>query len=207
MKMYTHTGAKRVIDKCKDQDIGLLMVDQWRDPSKWNYYAIDNGAFSYFNRGIPWNPSPFLSLLYKAQECAIKPDFVVCPDIVAGGDDSLEFSKKWMAVLPKKFDYYLAVQDGMNTLKVLNVLHSYKFSGIFVGGTTDWKLETAEKWCQIAHKYNIGCHIGRIGPMNRIKWADRIGADSIDSTTWVQRESSFDHIMSAKAQTILEELQ
>lgn len=36
------------------------------------------------------------------------------------------------------FDYYLAVQDGMDPYLVYEALFEEKFSGLFVGGTKEW---------------------------------------------------------------------
>jgi hypothetical protein len=77
------------------------------------------------------------------------------------------------------------------------------FRGIFVGGTMDWKIRTARDWVELAHSHRILCHIGRIGPWHRILWAARIGADSIDSTTWV-RQDRWHHIETARVQRSLE---
>ena len=63
--------------------------------------------------------------------------------------------------------------------------------GIFLGGTMEWKLETMHEWAKYAHMRGIKCHVGRIGPVRRMLLAELAGADSIDSTTWVQRKGVF----------------
>jgi len=116
----------------------------------------------------------------RAREDDRNPDFVVCPDKVADSE-SLEFSRSWADIcrggLPET-PCFLAVQDGMKITP--DTLEG--FDGVFVGGTIPWKIRTGEKWTQLAHSVGLQCHIGRVGTAKRVKWAQRIGADSIDSS-------------------------
>lgn len=56
------------------------------------------------------------------------------------------------------------------------------FDGIFVGGTLPWKIRTGAQWVELGHELGVKCHIGRVGTAKRVRWAMRIGADSIDSS-------------------------
>lgn len=62
-----------------------------------------------------------------------------------------------------------------------------------MGGSTEWKLETMSAWAKFAHAHGIGCHVGRIGSPGRMVLAHISGVDSIDSTTWVQRNGALEH--------------
>ena len=53
------------------------------------------------------------------------------------------------------------------------------------------------QWAEFAHKYGMDCHVGRICPVDRMVEADLAGADSIDSTTWVQRNGCLRHHVEA----------
>ena len=66
-------------------------------------------------------------------------------------------------------------------------------AGIFVGGSTQWKLETMRQWVELAHGLKCGVHVGRIGSPDKMVLAHLAGVDSIDSTTWVQRNGSLEH--------------
>ena len=46
----------------------------------------------------------------------------------------------------------------------------------------EWKLQTAEAWVELAHRYGKKCHIGRTSSERRAAWARAIGADSQDSS-------------------------
>lgn len=202
IRVYQGAGAgQRNMERCARDGVGIMLCSQWRDVSKFPYYAVDNGAYSAWKNGEPWDEPAFKRLLEKAAAAPFKPDLVVCPDMVAQGLASLEYSLATLKELPDGMRYYLAVQDGLSPRDL--EYHIGDFAGIFVGGTMDWKLRTAEKWVVYAHAQGVPCHIGRVGPMSRILWAARIGADSIDSTTWVQQDR-WHHIEGAKRQRLLE---
>lgn len=110
----------------------------------------------------------------------MKPDFVVAPDIVAGGWTSLERSLAWLPFLRELgLRPYLAVQDGM-TLDGVSP-HVASFDGLFVGGTGGWKLASGWWWVKLAHACGKPCHIGRISGRDRVRLVKSWGADSIDS--------------------------
>ena len=116
----------------------------------------------------------------------IVPDFVVVPDIVTGGVESLAFSAGWRDFVPAEMPAYLAVQNGMGHGDVAAHLDEmaaadWPYAGLFVGGDLDWKLATGEAWVDFAHERGLRCHIGRVGTASRVAWARAIGADSIDS--------------------------
>ena len=117
----------------------------------------------------------------KINLLGIKPLFIVCPDIVAGGLESLEFSLSWVDKIA--YDKIaLVVQDGMTPWDVWPVID--KFQYLFIGGSVDWKWSTAEDWVQFAHASGVPCHIGQCGKLEYLREAKRIGADSVDSTSW-----------------------
>lgn len=206
LKVYQGNSMKRtVVDFCNQHGIGIMMCADWRNPEKFPYYSVDNGAFSAWSNDVPWDEEHFLKMLGRARTSYIQPDFVVVPDQVAAGRASLRFSVSWIKRLPEfpGTRYMLAVQDGMEVDDVHKVLKKWDdFGGLFVGGTMGWKLRTSPQWVALAHRHRMPCHIGRVGPWYRIMWAARIGADSIDSTTWVQQDRLY-HITHAQMQQTL----
>ena len=146
--------------------------------------ALDNGAFS--ERGF--DEYLFVKRLSECRQKRIPLDFIVCPDIVAGGTKSLAFSRYWQTRLSVYDNLYLAVQDGMPYTIDLE-----GYAGIFVGGSVRWKWQTAPTWVYVADHAGVRCHIGQVGTADRLKYADDIGADSVDSTSF-ERNSSWHHI-------------
>ena len=142
-------------------------------------YALDNGAWSAFQARKDFDTEAF--------ERAVKllgagADWIVIPDIVAGGIDSLAFSLEWMPrLLPLGVPLLLAVQDGMNPAEVRR--HLDRKVGIFVGGSTDWKIATALQWGALAGETGCHLHIGRVNTAARIRLCAAAGADSFDGTS------------------------
>jgi len=181
----------------------LHLANAFRLPKKGISWILDNGAYSCWINKKPFNEVAFRDSLIKIEKCISYPDFIVCPDIVAGGYDSLSFSLKWLNEIPAGYPVYLAVQDGMQP----DIISQYieLFDGLFIGGTLEWKLKTASNWIELAHRYNKKVHIGKVGTFKRLVWAKNIGADSIDSSTFVQarKGKEFGRIFAALSQTTL----
>ncbi len=155
------------------------MVCRGELPPRRLPFAFDNGAFKDWTAGKPFDVERYEKDLQALWRLNQTPEFLMPPDIVAGGLKSLEFSLSWVDRLKKHGPLYLVVQDGMRPSDVGPVLRP--FAGIFVGGTLEWKVATGEDWVRFAHATGLRCHIGRVGTENRVRWAKRIGADSIDS--------------------------
>ncbi len=144
-------------------------------------WFLDNGAFGDWKAGRPFDGNAFLVDVraVRGYPPEYAPDFIVCPDKVAGGLDSLDFSLSWRSSVAGLAPIYLAVQDGMGHADVEP--HLDAFAGIFVGGSLPWKIRRARDWVRFAHAHGKPVHIGRVGTERRVAWARRIGADSIDS--------------------------
>jgi hypothetical protein len=215
MRLYTAGGSKANRQVCKELGVGLMMCDGWRDPSDYPFFAVDNGAYSAWSQGKRWDPSTFLRILHRCEEERRIPEFAVLPDIVGGGAESLNLSLSWRetldATFPRMgFKWALAVQDGMDADMVRRIAGAWgqldRVSVIFVGGTMEWKLATMREWADFAHGHGMTCHVGRMGTVERMLMADAAGADSIDSTTWVQRNGCLrHHVMEYRARTVLED--
>jgi len=189
MKLYTGTVGGDAVEAVRRLGLGVMVSG---DPTKMRelstfYCAIDNGAYEAWRRGLPWSGDRFLRTLDKCWDTGISADFVVCPDIVGKGMDSFDFSMSWVDRL-RPAHLALAVQDGMGMSIFDHNIHK-KFTHIFVGGTTEWKWARAKEWVVFAHGHGMKCHIGRCGTLDNLRYADRIGADSVDSTSWARNQS------------------
>ena len=89
---------------CTRRNLEALRVAGWRilltpdNPKARDglRFAIDNGAWSAFKNGTPFDAGAFEALLERYGSMA---DFVIAPDIVAGGLESLKFSVSWLLKL------------------------------------------------------------------------------------------------------------
>jgi hypothetical protein len=140
-------------------------------------YCLDNGAWSAFVAKEPFDEAAFL----KAYALAPGADFVVLPDIVAGGLRSLDFSLDWRDRLERVCLQLLAVQDGMETGDVRQFVGPDL--GIFVGGTTEWKEATMAGWGKLGRECGAYMHVGRVNTIRRFNLCRAVGADSVDGSS------------------------
>lgn len=142
-------------------------------------YAIDNGAWADFRAGRPFDEDAFERLLEKLGASS---DWIVLPDIVAGGLKSLELSLRWSNRCRAVSDLVLiAVQDGMEPSDLVNVVGPHV--GIFLGGSTEWKLERMADWGQFCAERGLWYHVARVNTRKRFRMAHAAGAASIDGTS------------------------
>lgn len=157
-------------------------------------YALDNGAWSSRD-GRSWDAAAFELLL---RDFGSDADWVVAPDVVAGGPESLRLTVEW---LPRLLDstarVLVAVQNGMAERDVEHLLGSRV--GIAVGGgcveharpqrfgacsACDWKEQsTLGIWGPLARKVGCYLHVLRVNSARRIKLCHEAGVDSFDGTS------------------------
>ena len=106
--------------------------------------------------------------------------WVVVPDIVGRGLESLAFSEAWLPRLEGSAPLLLAVQDGMVPADVAALVGSQL--GIFLGGSTEWKVRTCGEWGRFAKATGAYFHVARVNTLERLRLAHRCGADSIDGS-------------------------
>lgn len=199
MRVYIgQTRSRKLIARLTELGFGeCTQRNEW--PPRRRPWILDNGAFSDWNAGRAFDAAEWLSACAwaAAQPSADQPAWCVCPDRVATGLDSLAFSLRWLDSHGSEFPglrYYLAVQDGMVASDVVPVAH--RFAGLFVGGGLPWKIATGGAWVTTAHALGMPCHIGRVGTPDRVRWARRIGADSIDSCLPLWSEENLQRFLS-----------
>lgn len=199
MKVYVgQARGSKLIAELTALGFGEMTVRE-EFPPRRRPWAFDNGAFKDFKAGSHFDVFAFKAVLEKIEAGKDRPDFAVIPDIVEGGMASLGFSLSWVPRLRDFAPLYLAVQDGMNEEAVARVLDDEGFHGVFVGGSLRWKIRTGKRWVELAHQRSMACHIGRVGTFRRTRWAQRIGADSIDSCLPLWSEENMRSFLAAFA--------
>lgn len=191
MQIYTAiTGDPRKIELIKEYGLGIMISSHPRvslgKHLKNIPCALDNGAFSAWQHGYPFDEYAFLKTMSGCFRLGLELDFITCPDIVANGTESLKFSREWRKRLNCQ-NLALVVQDGMDPYAVVNDNY-YRFKTIFIGGTPEWKWHTAPDWICWARKMNMTVHIGRCGTVETLQTARELGADSCDSTNMVRND-------------------
>jgi hypothetical protein len=200
MHIYTaHAGGAK-LEKIVEHGLGIL-ASPGRTCKGYKQTgiktAIDNGAFSSFMRGFPFMADVFRAHLKDAFKNGINAEFIVCPDIVAGGTGSLNFSMQWATGELLGARLALAVQDGMKpgSIDAWMLRH---FTHIFVGGSVEWKWKTVDQWVEFAHDKGKKVHVGRVGTLDKLLYCHSLGVDSVDSSNFA-RNDSWDVIEAFKA--------
>jgi hypothetical protein len=175
----SRTGTRRNLDAMRKAGWRLLVSAKGVLRTEGFRYALDNGAWSAFQQGEKFDELAFGRAVDLLGENA---DFIVLPDIVAGGHESLSMSLRWrerLSGIPTKL--LIAVQNGMSPEDVREYLSPA--TGIFVGGDTSWKLATVNSWGQLARRRHCHLHVGRVNSAKRIKLCAAAGTNSIDGTS------------------------
>jgi hypothetical protein len=175
----SRTGTRRNLEGLRRAGWHLLVSAKGVLRTEGMPYALDNGAWTAYQQGQPFDEDAFLRALDLVGEQA---EWIVLPDIVQGGLASLDFSLKWLDRLRGiPTTVLIAVQDGMQTEDVRSLLSPSV--GIFIGGSTEWKEATAGVWGSIARRRNCYLHVGRVNSVRRIRICAAAGANSYDGTS------------------------
>jgi hypothetical protein len=198
----SRTATRRNLEALKRHGWRLLISASSHDWRTDGFrYAIDNGAWTAHQGGTPWDEAAFVEALARHGGSA---DWVVLPDIVAGGAASLAQSLHWrdlvLGLTPRAL---LAVQDGMTPEDVRP--HLGPRVGIFVGGSTEWKLQTLAQWSHLGREAGTWVHVGRVNTARRIKLCIRVGATSFDGTSATMYSSTLPKLDNQRRQLALME--
>lgn len=146
-------------------------------------WAVDNGAWPAFVNGLPWDSEAFLRAVDQYGPGA---DFIVVPDVVAQRDASLRLTEQWLPFLLERDDIadvrlLIAVQDGMTPDDVAHLVGGRV--GVFLGGSTEWKLATMLMWGEFCRSNGLYFHVGRVNSARRIRLCAAAEVDSFDGTS------------------------
>lgn len=195
----SRTGTKRNLTALRDNGWRLLVSAAGCLRSEGFQYALDNGAWSAFSQGRPFDERAFELALRRMGAAA---DWTVVPDIVAGGLASLELSLRWMPrVLNESPRALIAVQNGMEPSDVRPFLGTRV--GIFVGGDTAWKLRTLATWGRLGRDTGCWVHVGRVNSAKRIHQCGVDGAHSFDGTSVTRFAKNLGRLEHARQQLAL----
>lgn len=178
----SRTGTRRNLAALRRNQWGLLVsrAGVWRREG-FDDWVGDNGAWADFQAGREFNEYEYERFLDWVVGQSVPPKWLVLPDIVAGGPLSLALSVRYLNRCLSIADLVLiAVQDGMTTDDLETLVNSRV--GIFLGGSTEWKIENMRKWGDFCHEKEIYYHVARVNTIRRIELAIFSGATSIDGS-------------------------
>jgi hypothetical protein len=176
----SRTGTRRNLDALRAAGWGLLVsrAGVWRTEG-FDRYVLDNGAWADHQAGRAFDEDAFERLI---EQFGAGADWIVLPDIVAGGLASLALSTRWLnrclSVCPMAL---IAVQDGMQEADLAPLVG--RSVGVFLGGSTEWKLANMLRWGTFCAERGVYYHVARVNTERRVWLAAASGADSIDGSS------------------------
>jgi hypothetical protein len=163
-------------------------------------YGLDNGAWGAYQAGEPFDRAAFEDAVRQVGAAA---DWIVVPDIVLGGLESLTVSRSWLPELaPLGRLLLIPIQDGM-TFAHLEPLVEPGRVGIFVGGSTEWKEAAILTWGPWCRRRGIACHVGRVNTARRIALCAAGRVTSFDGSSVARFPSTLRQLDSARRQLAL----
>ncbi len=194
----SRTGTRRNLAALRDAGWRILVSARGVLRNEGFRYALDNGAWTAFTQGESFDVAAFEKAL---DLMGAEADWVASPDIVGGGMRSLELSESW---LPRLIDARLVlipVQDGLTADDVRPLLGNRV--GIFLGGSTEWKLATMREWGELAREVGCYYHVARVNTRRRIEMCSEAGATSFDGSSASRFAASLPRLERARCQPSL----
>lgn len=171
------TSAATTLSRFQHPNLGRLITPRhYGGESKWSGpWAADNDCFQGLDRRA------YLKMLtHLAGVDTSRLVFVTAPDVVGDAEATLRYFQTWEPMLHDcGFPVAFVGQDGLTIASA----PWDDFEAFFVGGTTEWKLGLpAARLVQEAKARGKHVHMGRVNSIQRIRYAQAIGCDSIDGT-------------------------
>ncbi|MFN7318045.1 MAG: hypothetical protein ACK5S6_00920 [bacterium] len=136
-------------------------------------FAIDNGAFSKFNRKA-WE-----SLLRRESEHRGNCLFVCCPDVVGSARRTNELFKVYCYLIRSDWKVAYVAQDGSEDMDIPWDLCNC----LFLGGRDPWKdSQAAQDIVKTALALGKHVHIGRVNAVDRYILYAKLGAHTCDGS-------------------------
>jgi len=175
MKILLDTSPAKMAGVDRELVVGKLVTPLTRYANWGGIFAIDNGAFSKFDRNA------FRSLLERDYGHRTRCLFVAIPDVVGNGRRTLELYHQRDRFIPQscKWPLALVAQDGIEDLDIPWM----EMSALFIGGIDPFKESKACADLVItAKRLGIHVHVGRVNTAKRFLRFRELGADTCDGS-------------------------
>ena len=138
-------------------------------------WAADNGAFASWVNGTLFDFDRWADWLASKPTTSM---WAVVPDVVEDHDATLERWGEWAPVV-RDLGHRPAfvLQNGCTPSSV-----PADADVVFIGGDTDWKLGKTARSIVDELRSRCWVHMGRVNSLQRLRYADAIGCDSVDGT-------------------------
>lgn len=160
-----------------DGSLGMMTTPkEGRSPATAQVWAADNGCFG---KGYPGDDA-YLAWLAKHSEHASRCLFATAPDVICDAAATLTRSAPFYEpIRALGYPVALVAQDGLTP----DAVPWSQIDALFIGGSTAWKLgNDARRLITEAKSRGLFVHIGRVNSHRRMRYAQFVGADSVDGT-------------------------
>ncbi len=196
MMLYaSRTGTRRNLDALRRAGWRLLISPTGCVRSEGMPYALDNGAWTAHQQGRAFDEGLFLRAVDLV---GARADWIVVPDVVGDAEATLEAFVRWWPRLRGVGLLLLALQDGMQEADVEPLLRPGV--GLFIGGSTAFKEQSANAWGAYARSRSLYLHMGRVNSARRIAIATEAGCHSVDGTSATRFAVTIPQLTNAAAQ-------
>lgn len=144
---------------------------------RYDVWAADNGCFA---KGRTFDEVAWLAWLVKLSAHATSCLFATAPDVLGDAAATWRRSSPALELIRERgYKAALVAQDGL----VPGAVAWDVIDGLFIGGTTRWKLSAVvPTLVQAAKAEGKWVHMGRVNGYSRLRMAALIGCDSADGT-------------------------
>ena len=192
MRLYMADASTQALAECRERAPTHSFGRVWT-PRLKRYgaaYIVDNGEYQAAQRGEDWSVDDWHDVLDAAAEQPFPPDFVVLPDVYDDAEATLARHRQHIdAVVDRGLRPAAVLQPGMDVETQIQLADRIGAGVVFVGGANRWKRAVGDEITGAAHERNLAVHIGNPGVPGGLKWAQRIGADSVDTASIVASEA------------------
>lgn len=194
--MYaSRTGTRRNLAALRARGWRLLLSPAGVLRDEGFPYALDNGAWSYHQRGAPFDSDAFARAV---DAVGARADWIVIPDRVGDAVGTLAMFDLWWPRLRGVGLLLFALQDGMSAADVDSAMRPGV--GLFLGGSTAFKEGEAIAWGHYARARSLYLHMGRVNSARRIALASEAGVHSVDGTSATRFAVTIPALSNAAAQ-------
>ncbi len=176
MKFLIDTSATKLAGIKSSIVEGQLLTPLTNYKNHGGVFAIDNGAFSGFDRNA------FFRLLARNEQHIDNCLFVAVPDVVGSARRTRELYfqfTQYDEMKPWTEKWAMVMQDGMEDQHI----EWYAVRHLFVGGTNDFKdSHAAYDIVKVAIALEIPVHVGRVNTYKRFKTYQELGASTCDGS-------------------------
>jgi hypothetical protein len=175
--MYaSRTGTRRNLTALRANGFRLLVsaTGCWRPEGFC--YALDSGAWTYHQAGQPFDFGRYFDLI---RELGPGADWAVLPDVVGDPVETRRLAEEWAPIVSRVCPVLMAIQDGA----MESDFEGLPIDGLFLGGSTEYKVGNAVRWGTYARARRLYYHVGRVNTAKRISLCQYAGADSADGTS------------------------